>query len=211
MWHSLQIAVTTTFFATIFGILGGYVLARGRFRGVRVIFGLVLFGIYIPGITKMLPTLKMIQFLGLYDTDFGVGLAVGSMMLPMSTILYRQFYLQIPQSFYEMASLSGANHLDILTRIVVPLSKVPSVTVAVLSLAIGWNVYLLPLILTTGSPFERPIAVTLAELKEEAMQYATFSDMLAAGVLAAIPPVILYLIAQRYVTAGFRHMGGLDK
>ena len=92
-----------------------------------------------------------------------------------------------------------------------PLSKIPTVTVAVLSLGVGWNVFLFPLVLTTGSPEDRPIGVTLSALRAAAEQDGTFNHMLAAGILAAIPPVILFLIAQRYITSGFRTMGGAEK
>jgi glucose/mannose transport system permease protein len=209
--HSVVIALTVSLTAIAGGVMGGYALLAGRFRGKGVILALVLFGIYIPAITKLLPTLKIVQFLGLYDTSFAVGLSVGAMMLPMSTILYRQFYRQIPESFTEAAVLEGGNHLDVLGRIVAPLSKVPSVAVGVLALGTGWNVFMLPLVLTTGNPNDRPIGVALSNLRTAAEQDGTFNVMLAAGVLAAVPPIILYLVAQRYVTAGFRSLGGIDK
>jgi ABC-type glycerol-3-phosphate transport system permease component len=209
--HSVIIALTVSLIAIFGGMLGGYALVRGRFRGISVILALVLFGIYIPGATKLLPTLRIIMFLGIYDTPFAVGLSVGSMMLPMSTILYRQFYQQFPKSFYEVAVIAGGNHLDIFGKIVVPMSKVPTVTVAVLSLGVGWNVFLFPLVLTTGSPEDRPIGVTLSALRAAAEQDGTFNEMLAAGILAAIPPIILFLIAQRYITSGFRSIGGAEK
>jgi len=98
-----------------------------------------------------------------------------------------------------------------LSKIVLPLSKIPSITVAVLSLSVGWNVILLPLILTTGSLETRPVAILLQQLYTEAQQFATFNEMLAGGILAALPPIIIYLIAQNYVTQGFRQLGGLDK
>lgn len=211
MLVSLQISITVTIISVVFGILGGYSLVQGRFKGINFLLALCVFGIYIPGITRILPVIRLIQYMNLYDTELGVGIAVGCTMLPLSTILYRQFFKQIPKEFFEEAAISGANHLQILGRIVIPLSKIPSVTVSVLSLSVGWNVILFPLILTIGPPETRPVAILLQQLHTEAQQFATFNEMLAGSILTALPPIILYLIAQNYVAQGFRQMGGLDK
>ena len=205
--HSVSIAVMTALIAIFGGMLGGYVLVRGQFRGIGVIFALVLFAIYIPPVTKLLPTLKIIQWLGLYDTNFAVGLAAGGAMMPMSTILYRQFFLRFPKSYWEVNSLAGGNHIDGFFRIALPLAKVPTVTVAVLALGVGWNVYMLPLVLTGGSYLDRPIGVALGELRTAAGEDGSLNVMLAGAVMAAIPVVILYLFAQKYVVRGFRNTG----
>jgi glucose/mannose transport system permease protein len=211
MLISLQISLIVTFVSVFFGILGGYSLVVVKFKGINILVSLCVFGIYIPATTRILPIIKLIQFIKLYDTNLGVGIAVGCTLVPLSTILYRQFFKGIPKTFFEAAAISGANHLQILSKIVLPLSKIPSITVAVLSLSVGWNVILLPLILTTGSLETRPVAILLQQLYTEAQQFATFNEMLAGGILAALPPIIIYLIAQNYVTQGFRQLGGLDK
>lgn len=207
MLHSLYIAVLTTVIAVTFGILGGYVLIRGPRTLTRTVLAMVLFAIYIPPVTKLLPTLKIIQWLGLYDTNFAVGLAVGAAMLPMATILYRQFFHRLPKSYFEVNSLAGGNHLDALFRIVVPLAKVPTVTVAVLSLGTGWNVFMLPLVLTAGNIMSRPVGVAIGMLRNASVEDGSINVMLAGAIIAAIPPVALYLFGQRYVTSGFRTIG----
>jgi len=211
MLHSLVIAVITTFIAIYFGMIGGYVLTAGRFKGAGLVFTLVVFAIYIPGSTKLLPTLKIVQFLGLYDTNFSVGLSVGSMMLPLSTILFRQFYVSIPKSFFEVAELSGADHLQIFRRIIIPLSKIPIVTVTVLSFGVGWNVFMFPLVLTTGTYTDRPVGVALSSMRSAAVQDGTFNVMISGAIIASVLPIIFYLFAQKHVTNGFRSMGGVDK
>lgn len=207
MLYSLYIAVLTTLIAVSFGILGGYVLIQGRSRFTNVVLAMVLFAIYIPPVTKLLPTLKIIQTIGLYDTNFAVGLAVGAAMLPMATILYRQFFRRLPKSYWEVNALAGGNHFDALFRVVVPLAKVPTVTVAVLSLGIGWNVFLLPLVLTAGNIMSRPVGVAISMLRTAATEDGSINVMLIGAIIAAIPPVLLYLFGQRYVTSGFRTTG----
>jgi glucose/mannose transport system permease protein len=209
--HSGYIAFVVSVVGISLGMVGGYCLRDQRSKWISFVFALVLFGIYIPPVTKLLPTIRIVQMIGLYNTNLGVGLAVGSMFLPMATILYRQAYMQFPESFFELARLEGANHLDVFFRIIVPLSKIPTVTVAILSLGTGWNVFLFPLVMTTGSLQRRPVGVALSMLRDAAVMDGTLNNLLAGAIISAIPPIIIYLIGQRYITSGFRSMGTGDK
>ena len=211
MLVSFSVAAVVSGLGIFFGLLGGYVLSRKRSVWVVVLFSLVLFGNYIPPTTKVLPALKIMQFLGLYDTIIGLALSIGSMVLPLSTLLFRQFFIQIPESYFEAASIEGAHHLSLFSRIAVPLAKIPAFAVTVLTFAIGWNAYLIALVLTRGEAFERPIAITVVGLMEYAELYSKYNIMLAGGILASVPVVALFLATQRYTTAGFRSLGGLEK
>jgi glucose/mannose transport system permease protein len=208
---SFSVATIVSFLGIFFGLLGGYVLSRKKNMWIIAMFSLVLFGNYIPPSTKVLPALKIMQFVGLYDTIIGLAVSIGSMVLPLSTLLFRQFFIQIPESYFEAATIEGAHHLNLFRRIAVPLAKIPAFAVTVLTFAIGWNAYLIALVLTRGEAFERPIAITVVGLMEYAELYSTYNIMLAGGILASIPVVVLYLATQRYTTAGFRSLGALDK
>lgn len=209
--HSAYIAVVVSLVGISLGMVGGYCLRDRRSPLISIVFAMVLFGIYIPPVTKLLPTIRIVQMVGLYNTNLGVGLAVGSMFLPMATILYRQAYMQYPESFFELARLEGANHLDVFFRVIVPLSKLPTVTVGILSLGTGWNVFLFPLVMTTGSMSRRPVGVALSMLRDAAVMDGTYNNLLAGAIVTAIPPIILYLVGQRYITKGFRTMGTGDR
>ena len=128
-------------------------------------------------------------------------------MLPMATVLCRQVFRMFPRSYWEVNALACGNHFDALFRIVVPLSKVPAVTVSVLSLGTGWNVFLLPLVLTAGNISSRPVGVAISMLRNAAREDGSVNVMLIGAIIAAIPPVLLYLFGQRYVTSGFRTTG----
>lgn len=207
MLLSLGIALTVTLVSILAGTVGGYCLSQARMRGLSIVVALVVFGLYIPPATKLLPSMRIVQFLGLYNTNLGVGLVVGAQFLPMATILYRQFYLQYPDSFFELAKLEGANHFDVYGRIIVPLSAAPTATVFIMALSIGWNVFLYPLVLTRGSLTRRPVGVALNMLAEAAVQDGTYHFLMAGALISALPPVILYFVGQRYVVTGFRTMG----
>ena len=208
---SLYIAVVVSIVGISLGMVGGYCLRDRRSAIIAVVFALVLFGNYIPPITKLLPTIRIVQIFGLFNTNLGVGLAVGSMFLPMATILYRQSYTQFPDSFFELAKLEGANHIDVFFRVIVPLSKIPTVTVGILSLGTGWNVFLFPLVMTTGSMSRRPLGVALSMLRDAAVHDGTYNNLLAGTIIMALPPILLYLVGQRYITQGFRALGTGDR
>lgn len=207
LWVSFLVAAFTVLISVVFGALGGYCLSRSRYKLTGTLLALVLFGLYIPGVTKLIPLLRVTQLLGIYNTPWGVGIAIGSVQLPISTVLYRQYYKQLPESLFESARISGANHLHMFSGIVIPLSQVPAVTVAVQAFTIGWNNLLFPLVLTSGTASSRPAAITVANLRIAAQREATYNQMLSAGIIAAIPVIVLYLVFQRYVTGGFRQIG----
>ena len=207
LWVSFLVAAFTVLISVVFGALGGYCLSRSRYKLTGTLLALVLFGPYIPGVTKLIPLLRVTQVLGIYNTPWGVGIAIGSVQLPISTILYRQYYKQLPESLFEPARISGVNHLHMFSGIVIPLSHVPAVTVAVQAFTIGWNNLLFPLVLTSGTASSRPAAITVANLRIAAQREATYNQMLSAGIIAAIPVIVLYLVFQRYVTGGFRQIG----
>jgi ABC-type sugar transport system permease subunit len=160
---SFQLSLLATSISVFFGLIGGYALVKAKYRWAIVVLALVLFALHIPPST--LPALKVVQFLRLYNTIFGVGLALGSRLLPISTMLYRQFFAQIPEVLYEVAVIEGANHFQILGSIVIPLARIPAIIVTVLSFGTGWNVLMEPLVLTSGRAEFRPVAVALTLLK----------------------------------------------
>jgi glucose/mannose transport system permease protein len=209
---SLILGIYVTVIAVMLGVLGGYTLGICRFRGRKLLFSLCLFGIYIPPVTKMLPALKISQWLGVYNTPFGVGLITGAMVMTTATIIFRQFYTQIPKEYVEALTVEGGNHLHIMRYLIIPMSVGAAVSVCVMAFTIGWNNYMMALVLTHGPLENRPVALSVAVLKDISMYEANYSVMLAGGLIAALPPILLYIIFQKQVRVGsIRKSGGLDK
>jgi glucose/mannose transport system permease protein len=185
LFFSFKIAIMTMAIAIVVGVIGGYLLSQHHnFKGLKLLLILCVFGIYIPGVSKLIPIIKIVQFFRLLDTPWGVGIALGSMQLPIATILYRQFFLKFPKSFFEVAEISGADHIQILRNIIIPLSKTPTMTVAILSISIGWNNLLFPLVLTSSEPSTVTVAIT--SLVYEAKQYSVYNKLLAGTIIAAL-------------------------
>lgn len=205
MWFTLRIALMTMVLSVVFGTIGGYLLAHTRFPGSRLLFIVLVFGIYIPGVSKLIPVIRVIQIFGLYNTSFGVSLAISSIQLPLTTILYRQYFLQFPKSLFEVAEISGADHLQVLRYIVVPLASIPTATVAILAVSAGWNDLLFPLVLISGRV--QVVTTAITGLIYEAERYSLFNKLLAGTIIVTIPVTVLYLLFQGRITTGFRQMG----
>jgi len=209
---SFMLGIYVTVISIFFGILGGYSLGLCRFRGRNLFITLCLFGIYIPPVTKMLPALKISQWLGIYNTTFGVGLITGAMVMTTATIIFRQFYVQIPKAYIEAAVLEGATHLHIMRYLIIPMSVGPAISIFVMAFTIGWNNYMMALVLTQGPIESRPSALSVATLKDIALFEADYSVMLAGGIITALLPILLYILCQKYIRFGSVRSGGsLDK
>jgi ABC-type glycerol-3-phosphate transport system permease component len=152
-----------------------------------------------------------VLWLGLYDTDIGLGLILGIALVPLSTILYRQFFVQVPETILDSARVDGGNHFHLLGAIVLPMAKVPMVTVSILSFAIGWNAFLRAVVLTSGDMRSRPMSITIQNLHFFAEQYNKFNEMLAGAIIMAAVPMAMYFFGQRYITQGLRSMGSGEK
>jgi multiple sugar transport system permease protein len=119
-------------------------------------------------------------------------------------LLLRQFFVSLPRELEEAAVLDGANRFQIFTRIILPLSKAPLATLALLSFLTNWNDFLWP-IYVLFSPKSLVLPPGLAKLQGA---YETdYAVVMAGGVLASIPVLILFLIAQRYIIEGVSRSG----
>jgi multiple sugar transport system permease protein len=182
----------------IFGALAGYALSVLQWRGRGTVFGLALLVQVVPFQLLMVPLYVLIaRSYGLADNYLG-------MILPFAinstaVIIFRQYFLQLPQSMFEAARIDGANELQMLTRIALPLIKPALVTVILLTFIGPWNEFLWPFLITKRADLQ-PLAVSLANyISTVASSTANpFGAILAGAVVLAAPVVILFIVFQRY-------------
>jgi ABC-type glycerol-3-phosphate transport system permease component len=182
----------------IFGALAGYALSVLQWRGRGTVFGLALLVQVVPFQLLMVPLYVLIaRNYGLADNYLG-------MILPFAinstaVIIFRQYFLQLPQSIFEAARIDGANELQMLTRVALPLVKPALVTVILLTFIGPWNEFLWPFLITKRADLQ-PLAVSLANyISTVAASTANpFGAMLAGAVVLAAPVVVLFIVFQRY-------------
>lgn len=143
LMNSLVTSVAVTALLVGFGALAGYALARLRFRGREVIFGLFFSTLLVALPVILVPLFYVVSRMGLTDTYAGLILPVGFTAFPV--FLMRQFYLSFPRELEEAADLDGAGYLRRFVQVVLPLSKPMLASLSVITFLATWNSFLWPL------------------------------------------------------------------
>jgi multiple sugar transport system permease protein len=184
-------------FTMVFGVLAGYALARLQFRGRGTVFNLMLLVQVIPFQLLTIPLYVMVvRSYGLADSYLGMiaPFAINS----TAVFVFRQYFLQLPQELFDAARIDGANEVNILLRVAVPLVK-PALLTGVLLTFIGpWNEFLWPFLITKQQGLQ-PLAVSLSNYITTVSSRAAnpFGAVLAGACVLAAPAVALFVIFQR--------------
>ena len=192
--HTLIVLVTAS--------LAGYALARMRFPGRNIAFAVIIGTLFIPQFVFLMPNYLIVDYFGWLDTLLAVAIpgAAGA----FGVFFLRQFFLSLPRELEEAALIDGANRFQIFLRVILPLSKAPLATLAVLSFLTNWNDFLWPIYVLI-SPGTQTLPPGLAILQNAYSD--DFPVVMAGGVLASIPVLILFFIAQRYIIEGVSRSG----
>jgi multiple sugar transport system permease protein len=200
-FNSVLVAIVFTILYVGLCALTAYPLARMRFPGRDAWFAILLASMMIPGIVTLIPTYVMALDFGWLDT-YQV-LIVPFLPGAFGVFMLRQYFLTIPRELEDAARIDGANALRVLRHVVLPLSIPALVALGVFTFLFSWNNYLWPLFVVHGEHQTLPVGLATA-----ASRYVTqYGQLMASTALAAIPAVIVYLIAQRYLVQGISLTG----
>jgi glucose/mannose transport system permease protein len=198
IWNSITLVTNSTILSAVIGSLNGYVLSKWRITGERILFPLILLGMFIPYQAILIPLFEFMRDVRLYGGIPGLIIIHTIYGLPITTLIFRNFYVDIPDEMLEAAAIDGAGFWDIYTRIVFPLSVSGFVVVIIWQFTQIWNEFLFAVTMTTGD--SEPITVGLAQLAGgEAVKW---NLPMAGAVVAALPPIIVYVILSRYFIRG---------
>ena len=182
----------------VFGALAGYALSVLHWRGRGATFALALLVQVVPFQLLIIPLYVLIA------RDYGLADSYLGMILPFAinstaVIIFRQYFLQLPQSIFEAARIDGASELQVLTKVALPLIRPALVTVVLLTFIGPWNEFLWPFLITKQADLQ-PLAVSLANYISNVSSSAAnpFGALLAGAVVLAAPVVILFIAFQRY-------------
>jgi glucose/mannose transport system permease protein len=203
--NSIILTVSATVLSAIIGSLNGYAFAKWSFKGSELIFTLFLLGMYIPYQIILIPLFQTLRAVGLYGGIPGLIVAHVVYGIPITTLIFRNFYGQIPQSILDSAKVDGATFYGIYARIMIPLSMPGFVVVGIWQFTQIWNEFLWGITLTQKSA--NPITVGLAQLAGG--QAVTWNLPMAGSIIAAAPVVVIYIFMGRYFIRGL--LGGALK
>jgi multiple sugar transport system permease protein len=192
--HALLVLVTAS--------MAAYALARLQFRGRKVLFALIVGTLFIPPTSLIIPNFLIVDSLDWIDTLTVV--IVPGAASAFGVFFLRQFFLSLPRELEEAATLDGASQWQIFWKVVLPLSKPALSTLAVLSFLTNWNDFLWP-IFVLFSPEMLTLPPGLGLLQGS---YVTDYPVIMAGaVLASVPVLILFVLAQRHIIQGVSRSG----
>ncbi|MBA2874532.1 carbohydrate ABC transporter permease [Thermaerobacillus caldiproteolyticus] len=196
--NSLYLVVPATLLSALLGSLNGYVLSKWRFKGADTIFTLILFGMFIPYQSILIPLIQFLREIGLYNTISGLVFVHVVYGIPITTLMFRNFYAAIPDEMIESAKIDGAGFLRIFRYIMIPLSLTGFVVVAIWQFTNIWNEFLFAVTITTSA--QQPIMVALQNLSGS--QIVQWNVQMAGALLAALPTLLVYIFLGKYFVRG---------
>lgn len=196
--NTLMIAVLCAVGQVLSNLCVGYALARLKFPGRKLIFFLIVASMMLPGLIGLIPVFRFFTKLGMYNTFWPL-IIPAFLGNPFYTFMLRQFFLGIPKSFDESAKIDGANHMQILMHILLPMVKPAIVVIMIMTLQGAWGDFLNPLIyLADESKWTLALAI-----KSFTGSYATSWNFFMAGnVMYLLPMLLLFIVAQKYFMEG---------
>ena len=200
--NSTLVALAVTALQILTSALAGYALARLKFRGREAILLFIFITLVIPFQLLVIPIFLVLKWGHLINTYWALILPTAAN--GFGIFLMRQYFVTIPPELEEAAALDGANRWQILTRIMLPLSRPALVTLFLFTFIGEWNDLFKPLVFTTR-PELRTVQLALAEFQEQFT--SSWSLLMAAVVIATIPVLILFLIGQRQFIQGIGTTG----
>jgi glucose/mannose transport system permease protein len=196
--NSFTLTIVASLASAMMGSLNGYVLSKWSFRGSRLMFSLMLFGMFIPYQSVLIPLFSFIKAIGLYGTIWGLVVVHVIYGLPITTLIFRNYYVEVPDSLVEATSIDGAGFFGIYRYVIFPLSLPGFVVVIIWQFTQIWNEFLFAV--TLSKPASQPITVALAQLAGgEAVKW---NLPMAGALLAALPTLLVYVIFGRFFIRG---------
>ncbi len=197
--NSLGIAALTTAVAVLLGLLGAYALARLPVPGKKALMLGIVASTAFPQIATVSPLYLLMRALGLRDTWTALVLANTSFALPLVIWLLAGFFREVPQELEEAAALDGANRLQTLRWVVLPLAAPATASAALLSFLFSWNEFLFAY---TFSATEASRTVPVALALFPGVFEVPWGDIAAASILASLPPILIVVGLQRFLLRG---------
>lgn len=206
--NSVRITTITVVGEVIFCTLAAYAFARMEFPGKNFLFAALLSTLMLPEAVTWVPNFITVSWLGRVGPIPWINnwpaLTIPFMAGAFSIFLLRQFFLQIPNELWDSAQIDGAGHLTYLTRVMVPLSKAPIMTVILFSFIGSWNALAWPILVTT-TPDWRPISYGLLAFLDEAGSF--FHLQMAGSIITMAPILVVFFFTQRQFIEGIATSG----
>ncbi len=198
--NSLIIATVSALVSTLFAAMAAYAFAKKEFFGKKVLFGLFLSSMMVPGLLYVVPQFVIVFSLGWINSY--KGMIIPHLANVFGLFMLVQFMKSLPDELIEAAKMDGASEWSIFLKIVVPLTAPAIATVMLLNFQFHWNNFLWQLLVAQDeSLYTLPVGLAMFKSAHE----EAFALKMAASTIAVLPIVVLFLLAQRYFIEGITH------
>jgi multiple sugar transport system permease protein len=199
MWNSFFVALFVTMICVALGSLAAYAFSRLRFPGKEKILFVLLFSYMLPPVAVIIPLYQIFSRYRMLDTRQALILVYSAILVPFVIWLMRTYFDTIPRDLEDAAKIDGCSHLGTLFRVIFPLSLPGIVATLLFAFLMSWEEFFIALILTS-TPQAKTVPVAIAEFSGR--HSIDFGMMSTGGILAALPPILIAFLFQRYIIGG---------
>jgi len=198
--NSVLMAVPAVLISTAWGAVNGYVLSMWKFRGSEVLFGFLLFGVFMPFQVVLLPMSQVLGYLGLSSSIAGLVLVHCLAGMAGTTLFFRNYYTAIPRELVNAARMDGAGFWRIFVRIVVPMSTPILMVTLIWQFTNIWNDFLFGVAFSGAD--SKPVTVGLNNMANTTTGVKAYNVDMAAAIIAGLPTMLVYVLAGQYFVKG---------
>jgi len=199
-FNSVKITVIAVPVSIILSMINGYALSFWRFRGSELMFGLLVFGAFVPFQVLVYPIIFGLSRLGLFGTLPGIIIVHSIFGMPILTLLFRNFFMSLPAELFKAARVDGAGFWRIFFSVMLPMS-VPIAIVAVILQVTGiWNDFIFGLVFAGRENL--PMTVQLNNIVRTSTGTVEYSTNMAATILTGAVPLIVYFVSGKWFVRG---------
>ena len=197
--NSLMLAIPATIISAVWGSINGYVFAKWRFRGSNLLFGILVFGMFIPYQSILIPLIQFLQRVKLYGTIPGLITVHVIYGIAITSLIFRNYYANIPDELMEAARIDGAGIVRTYLNVMLPLSLPGFVVVGIFQFTNIWNDFLFGVTILPN-PAAQPVTVALNNLSGSFS--VDWNVVMAGAVVAALPTALVYIFLGRFFVRG---------
>jgi glucose/mannose transport system permease protein len=197
--NSLQLTIPATIISSILGAINGYIFSKWKFRGANTLFAVMVFGMFIPYQSILIPLIQFLEQIKLYGTIGGLILVHVVYGLPICSLIFRNFFAGIPDELVEAARLDGAGVIRIFLLVMLPLALPAFVVVGIFQFTNIWNDFLFGVTILPN-PNAQPVTVALNNLSGSFS--VDWNVVMAGAVIVALPTALIYILLGRFFVRG---------
>jgi glucose/mannose transport system permease protein len=199
-WNSVKITAISVPISIIVAMINGYALSFWRYKGSELLFGILIFGAFVPYQVVIYPLIIGLAKVGLFATLPGIVIVHTIFGMPILTLLYRNFFASLPVELFKAARVDGAGFWGILFRIMLPMSLPISIVAIILQVTGIWNDFLFGLVFAGRE--NMPMTVQLNNIVTTTTGIREYNVNMAATILTAAVPLVIYFISGKWFVRG---------